>query len=164
METVRLGELTGVTAITDEANAVGSATLVAFTVALKATLVVGAVNSPLEDTLPAVVLQVTAVLVLAVFTLAVVRVPPVPPVLTVAVSGWVAPEATVATVGVTDTVTFGVVAAMVKRSPRVSKCTPFADNARTVKLLVPAIVGMPEITPVVRLIVSPVGSAPAEME
>ena len=136
METAKFGELTGVTEITEEADAVGSATLVALTVALKGTVVVGAVNSPLEDMVPAVVLQVTAVLVVAaVFALAVVVVPPVPPVLTVAVSGWVAPEATVATVGVTDTVTFGAVPATVNTRPRVSKCTPFADNARTVKLL-----------------------------
>ena len=85
--------VTGVTEITAEAEAVGSATLVAFTVTLVATLVVGAVNRPLVATVPAVALQVNWALVVV-----------VPPVAE-AVSCWLAPEETVAVAGVTVTTT-----------------------------------------------------------
>lgn len=157
--TVRVGELTGVTEIIAEADFVGSATLVALTVALLATLVVGAVKTPLVDTVPALVLQVTWVLVLDPVVVAVL----VPP-LTVAVSSCVAPETTVAVVGVTLTVMLGSVAATVKRNPRVSKNVRLADKARTVKLKVLARTGTPEIMPVVELKASPAGSVPEEME
>ena len=87
----------------------------------------------------------------------------VPP-LTVAVSSCVAPETTVAVVGVTLTVMLGSVAATVKRNPRVSKNVRLADKARTVKLKVLARTGTPEIMPVVELKASPAGSVPEEME
>jgi hypothetical protein len=80
----------GVTVTVALANLVESAALVAFTVTEVLEVTVGAVNRPELDTVPAVAVHVTEVLEEPV---------------TVAVNCLVAPEATVADVGLTETLT-----------------------------------------------------------
>ena len=106
-------ELAGVTEMTAEADAVGSATLVAVTVAAMATLVVGAVNMPLVETVPALALHRTCWLTV----LAAVVVPELPAV-TDAVSCCAPAEATAAVAGVTVTVRLDCLLATVSRIPR----------------------------------------------
>ena len=63
METLKLGEETGVTEIVEDAAAPGDATLVAVTVAVVALETVGATNKPLVEIDPALALHLTWVLV-----------------------------------------------------------------------------------------------------
>jgi hypothetical protein len=62
VETASVGEETGVTEIAEDADALGVAMLVAVTVAVVALDTVGAVNKPLVEIDPALVLHRTCVL------------------------------------------------------------------------------------------------------
>jgi hypothetical protein len=89
-ETATLTATAGFTVIVDCACLVGSATLVAVTLAVAGAVTLGAVNTPLLDIVPPLALQVTAVFEV---------------LLTVAVNCWVAPEMRLEEVGETTTPT-----------------------------------------------------------
>jgi hypothetical protein len=130
--------------------AVLSATLVAVTVKVVLLEIVGAVNKPVLEIVPAVADQVTVVF--EVFC-------------TVAPNCCVAPEATVGLEGETVTTIggggfFTGALAMVMANI-CAIVSPLASVSLILKVLVPALVGVPEITPVVGLRVNPAGSAPS---
>jgi hypothetical protein len=103
VDTVRFAIATGVTEIVEEAFAPATAALVAVTIAVVALDTFGAVNNPLVETLPAVVLHRTSALT---------------DPCTAARSCWVAPEDTVLLAGVTVTVTPDDFGPTVSRSPK----------------------------------------------
>ncbi len=94
---------------------VGSATLVALTVTVVFVVTVGALNKPELLTVPAVADQVTAVLLLFV---------------TWAENCWLPPDATVAVVGETETVTAAAEVANVESSPVTRTPVESADRTR----------------------------------
>jgi hypothetical protein len=103
VDTVRFAIATGVTEIVEEAFAPAAAALVAVTIAVVALDTLGAVNNPLVETVPAVVLHLTSALLEP---------------CTAANSCWVAPEDSVVLAGVTVTVTPVDFDPTVSRSPR----------------------------------------------
>jgi hypothetical protein len=110
---------------------VGSAVLVAVTSAEIVVVVDGAENNPEVDIWPAVVVQVTPVLLVP---------------LTKAVNCWEAAEAMVALLG--EMVTEMLPGAM-SILRRLSPCNPLASTTHTVNGKLPVLVGVPEIKPVV---------------
>ena len=124
---------------------VGSATLVAFTVAVVVVLTLGAVNNPLLEIVPPVAVQVTPVF---------------EALLTVALNSCVPADATLALLGETVTVIpdpLPLTVTYTVTSPR-SAFGKSVINIR--KLKDPAVVGVPPTVPVVVFKYSPGGMTP----
>ncbi len=127
------------------------AALVAVTVTLVLLDTVGAVNTPLLLMLPAVVDHVTAVLLVPCM---------------VALNCWFVPETRFALVGLTVTVTVGLLVEIVAGAlmmiwPWLRKTFPAESYTVNLKLLVPATVGVPVTNPVSWARMSPCGRVPA---
>ena len=120
---------------------VGSAALVAVTVAAVVEETVGAVYNPEFETVPGDAVQVTATFEV---------------LLTSAVNCWIAPEDKVVVAGVTATATLPVFET-VTWNGWVAECE-LESVADTVKLYDPVLLGIPETVPVVAPRTNPAGS------